>query len=65
MDKQVFRSAASLVHTSVDDAKSSLLCTPQSREVLNAALDMIDGKPGQTTRRKLLQHHLKNLAENK
>lgn len=57
----VYRRAAALVHTSVEDARSSLRCRSESRDVLNAALDMIDGKPGEKTRRKLFEHHLKAL----
>ena len=62
-DPAVFRAAAALVHTSVQDAESSLRCSPCSREVLNAALDMIDGKSGQTTRRKLFMRHIKAIEE--
>lgn len=55
----VFRRAAALVHTSVADAESSLACTPAPREVLSAALDIIDGRKGEKTRRKLFERYLK------
>jgi hypothetical protein len=64
---EVFRAAAALVHTSVDDARMSLSTSAHNgyytSEILDAALDMIDGKPGHTSRRKLFESHLKKMKE--
>lgn len=66
---EVFRAAAALVHTSVDDARISLSTSAHDGyytcEILEAALDMIDGKPGHSTRRKLFESHLKKMKEKK
>lgn len=72
-DQAILRRAKGLVHTSVDDAKSSIDCWLSrpcayggnlfNLAILSKALELVDGVDGQTSRRQLIESRIRKIEK--